>query len=197
MNQRIKRHFSILSACAGLLAGCGAADATSDHAEAPDLLAQQVEHDAGVESPHDGGSHPAPDGSTAAGSDGGVEPAQACTETFPLYRPGLSVRSGALTVQIVSALPVPPRMRVPNDWVITIADASGAAVPGLLLEGADTYMPLHRHNGNAPANVEALPDGRFKLDNLSFTMRGAWQVYLDVSLPGAGSTQIIFPICVE
>ncbi|MET0339421.1 MAG: FixH family protein [Polyangiales bacterium] len=225
MSQQLKRHVIILSACAGLITGCAPGDETDDMAaDEADVLAQQAGHDAGTHA-HDAGhdDHTGHDAGTPTGhgADGGMQHGdggmqhgdggmqhgdggmqhgdEPCRASHPTYRPGLSYKVGNYTIQVVSAMPAPPRQQVPNDWVIKVLDAAGQPLADAKVENPDTFMAVHGHGGAfLPDIAKGAGPGEWKLIGLDFTMRGPWEVSFDLTPTGAARpTLVSLNICVE
>lgn len=164
-------------------------------------------HDAGSHAGHadggmqHGGSHELDGGSHAGHADGGMQHGgmAKCSAAYPLYRPGLSRKVGDYTIELVSAVPAPPRQQVPNDWVMRVLDAAGQPLAGAKIDNADTFMSVHGHGGAFDPIIEpGAGPGEWKLIDLDFTMRGPWEVSFDL-IP-AGATRpvlVVFNICVE
>ena len=143
---------------------------------------------------HDGGH---PDGHVDDASDD-TEPVP-CTAAYPAFREGLTAKAGELTIRLLSVDPEPPRQKMDNTWVLEVVDASGAPVPGAVIEDVDTYMDVHKHGGRwEPTISPGTAAGRFALTRVDFKMPGPWRLRFAVR-PSAGGTAVRtnFPICVE
>jgi hypothetical protein len=121
-----------------------------------------------------------------------------CEATHPGLKPGLSVMAGDLTVRVVSHDPErAARQKVKNDWVLEVVDGSGAPVTDVEGTSATAFMQVHGHYGlPAPVIVKLPEPGRFKLDNINFSMRGPWEVSFSMQR-GEAKPNAKFSICVE
>lgn len=165
--------------CAALLSfGCG------DDAQGDDDTGS--DHD-------DASAHP--DGHDDDGDD--MKPVP-CTDRHPPLTPGMSVTEGDLTLKIVSNDPSRARKDVRNDWIVELVDASGAAVTDAKFSNARSHMQVHNHPGLPAPTIAAVAEpGRTKLDNINFSMRGPWEVYVTVEREEARPVTFQINVCVD
>lgn len=64
-------------------------------------------------------------------------------------------------------------------WRANLADGSPVPVDPLGLPSAVLWMPSMNH-GSSPVSVERLDIGTFKLNKIYFTMRGDWEVRVQI-----------------
>lgn len=132
--------------------------------------------------------------------DGGAqdEPVP-CTDSYPTFRPGLSVAGGELTVRLLSVDPQPPRQKRDNDWVLEVVDVLGMPVGDATIVDVDTWMDVHGHAGRwAPDIVPQGQPGRIALQRLDFKMAGPWRVRFGVKASASAAVvRTSLPICVE
>lgn len=127
-----------------------------------------------------------------------AEDAALCGAGYPDYAPGTAVKVGALTAKLVSARPSPPRQKVPNQWDVEISTESGAPATGVTLSNPDSFMPAHNHHGRTRPSVVAATEGSTaRIDEIDFSMRGPWQVRVDLEQAGAKLGTATFQICVR
>jgi hypothetical protein len=167
--------------CAALLSlGCddGGGDDDTDHHD-----------DASSDADH-------PDGHV--GHDDEDEKPVPCTDAHPALAPGLSDTRGDLTLKLVSGDPTRARKDVRNDWIVELVDGSGAPVTNATFTRARSHMEVHDHPGlPAPTLADEAGPGRKKLDNIIFTMRGPWEVYVTVEPEGARPVTFQLNVCVD
>jgi hypothetical protein len=121
-----------------------------------------------------------------------------CGPGYPDYAPGTAVKVGALTAKLVAARPDPPRQKVPNQWDVEISSESGAPVTGVTLSNPDSFMPAHNHHGRTRPSVGAAAEGSVaRIDDIDFSMRGPWQVRVDLQQAGTKLGTATFQICVR
>jgi hypothetical protein len=93
-----------------------------------------------------------------------------------------------------------PLLKGSTTWVLDFAQADGGApITDLVDVESYTWMPVHGHNGNFKPKMTALsPPGRYQFKGFNFTMRGPWQVKMDVSSKNLGQEDLVqFDVCVE
>lgn len=115
--------------------------------------------------------------------------------------PGFVVGSSArgkddrIDATLLDASPSPPR-RYRNVWTLKVTDARDHLLNDAEVTAIRTYMPLHGHAGTPAANAEMTAvAGEIRAD-LNFTMRGYWEVQINVSSASAGDDYIMFPVCI-
>ena len=75
----------------------------------------------------------------------------------------------------------PPPLNAPFGATVRLLPASGEwDFPGVSL-AVDARMPQHRHGMRVEPRVEALGEGRFRVDGLVLHMPGRWELYFDVT----------------
>lgn len=126
------------------------------------------------------------------------ESAVPCTDSHPELSPGLSTTKEGLTLKVVSGEPTGARKKVRNDWILELVDESGAPVTDATFTGPKSYMQAHDHPGlPAPMIVDVAEAGRVKLDNINFSMRGPWEVYVSVERGEKAPVVFQINVCVE
>jgi hypothetical protein len=121
----------------------------------------------------------------------------ACPEDARYAAPGDSAvgTAGVLRAVLVNASPRAPA-KFTNVWTLDVQTADGAEVSDAEITRIETYMPVHGHTGQPDATAEPAGDpGAFRAE-LHFTMRGPWEVRLEVSSASGGSDFIVFQVCV-
>jgi hypothetical protein len=120
-----------------------------------------------------------------------------CPSTISELAPGL-VATGAMErskVRLIAADPMPAAKYL-NEWTLSLEDLDGAALPDAAITRLETFMPVHGHPGQPPAEAFPLESAGTVRAELHFTMRGPWEVRLDVASPSRGSDQVVFDVCV-
>lgn len=136
------------------------------------------------------------------------------------FSPGVTVAStsGAYVLTMQSAVttqavgPDLPTAAIGyDDFVMTVTSASsgadgGAPAPdGLVMTTppisgaypADPYMPMHMHGASTIPAITAQGNGQYSVANLDFFMGGYWQLYLDLTPPGAAAADpVTFNVCI-
>ena len=130
-------------------------------------------------------------------SDSGAAMATTCPNDIPYFTRGVVAagESGVLRALLVDATPSSPSMFL-NVWTLEIQTADGVGEGDAEVTRLETFMPVHGHPGQPAATAEPLSEpGRYRAE-LHFTMRGPWEVRLDVASPSAGSDHFVFQVCV-
>ena len=120
-----------------------------------------------------------------------------CPNDVPYFSTGgvSAGESGVLRASLVNATPSSPA-RFLNVWTLEFQTADGVAADDAEVTQIETFMPVHGHPGQPAATAEPRSEpGRYRAE-LHFTMRGPWQVRLDVASPSAGSDHFVFEVCV-
>lgn len=120
-----------------------------------------------------------------------------CPPTHVGLKPGLEAVQGDLKLRIVGSDPEFARQKMRNDWDVEVLDATGAAVADATGEGATAFMAVHGHYGLPHPTIVPMSGGRFKVDNIWFSMRGPWEVTIKVKRPNAAETAFELRVCVE
>jgi hypothetical protein len=110
---------------------------------------------------------------------------------LPLTRAG---DEGRLTVSVVQVNPDRPA-KYENVWTMEVEDRGGTAVEDAEIAFAETFMPAHSHPGDPAPTAERTGAAEFSV-TLHFTMRGPWEVRLDLVSQRAGSDHVVFDVCV-
>lgn len=122
-----------------------------------------------------------------------------CPADLPAFGPGLTATSdnSLIMAKLVSADPTVPH-KYENQWVVDFMDAQGNPVADIQVDSAETYMPVHQHNGGFPPESMVLtdPPGRVQFDAVNFTMPGPWEVRFQVSSAAVGTDRVVFNVCV-
>ena len=75
-----------------------------------------------------------------------------------------------------------------HSWVLTVKTPDGAPVGDARVE-IDGGMPEHNHGlPTAPEMTEHLGEGRYRIEGVKFSMRGWWELKLDISSPAGLDT---------
>lgn len=120
---------------------------------------------------------------------------QGCPDGIDSLAPGLEARGERLTATVLAAMPEEAE-RYLNDWTVELRALDGSAAADAEVIRGETFMPVHGHDGRVQPKMTALPEpGRFQVDRLNFTMRGAWQVRLWLQ-SGSQSDYAVFDVCV-
>ena len=98
-------------------------------------------------------------------------------------------------VEVIDALPAEPERNL-NDWTIEVRARDGTPVAAELAR-AETFMPVHGHDGRVRPRMTALSaPGLFRLERLNFTMRGPWEVRLWLRSTELAEDELVFDVCV-
>jgi hypothetical protein len=99
-------------------------------------------------------------------------------------------------VKLVAAMPEAPE-RYSNNWTLALSTHDGEVAPGLAISRAQTFMPVHGHDGRVVPDITALSTpGQVQVDHLNFTMRGPWEVRLWLRSDAVAEEYVVFLICV-
>lgn len=95
---------------------------------------------------------------------------------------------------------VPPASQPPinqmHAWQVKLATPEGTPVQGARF-AVGGGMPQHGHGfPTRPRITRELPDGRYVLDGMKFSMPGWWDLKLDLQGP-AGADQVVFNIVLD
>ena len=113
-----------------------------------------------------------------------------CPPETPVFGPGIEAKGARTHVRLVSAEPPEPE-RYENDWVVELSE------PTLQLVRAQTFMPVHGHDGRVVPELTPLGQpGQVAVDRLNFTMRGPWEVRLWLQSPSMEEDYVVFEVCV-
>jgi hypothetical protein len=104
------------------------------------------------------------------------------SEPSPTGDAQISSELGAF-VATLSANPDPPAVG-DNTLALELADARGANVVGATL-AVYAWMPTHGHTITSTPVVSDLGEGTYRIEGVSFTMPGRWELSIDVSASGA------------
>lgn len=122
----------------------------------------------------------------------------ACPDSIPELEPGVAFngREDAIRVELLDASPMPAR-KYRNDWTFALTDIDGEPLDDVEITRLEAFMPVHGHFSRPAAEHEPLGEpGRFDA-TIHFTMRGPWEVQLDVSSTSAGDDNVVMEVCVE
>jgi hypothetical protein len=129
--------------------------------------------------------------------DSGTVTDAICPNDVPYFSRGVVAagESGVLRALLVDTKPSSPAQFL-NVWTLEFQTTDGAAAGDAEVTQLETFMPVHGHPGQPAATAEPMGEpGRYRAE-LHFTMRGPWQVRLDVASPSAGSDHFVFEVCV-
>lgn len=102
---------------------------------------------------------------------------------------GIGYDTFVMTVTAVSA-GVDGGTPAPDGLTVTTPPASGTYP-------ADPYMPLHMHGASTIPAITAMGNGQYSAADLDFFMGGYWQLYLDLTPPGAAAADpVTFNVCI-
>lgn len=119
-----------------------------------------------------------------------------CPEGIPSFAPGLQTMGEHLAVKVIAAVPEEPE-RYLNEWTVELDAPDGTPAPDAEIERAETFMPVHGHDGRVQPQMTALSEpGQFRVDRLNFTMRGPWQVRLWLRSDALEDDYVVFDVCV-
>jgi len=140
---------------------------------------------------------------TLAGCGGGGNPTpDAGTETCVLdnrgetYQPGMQQAgmNKLFTVKLLDSNPGPP-VKGTNTWMIAVADAGGAPVPGATITVVP-FMPDHGHGSPIKVAVTDQGGGQYQLAPLYLFMAGIWQITINITANNM-TDQSVFYFCIE
>jgi len=139
---------------------------------------------------------------TDAGSDAdaAADPADdSYCEGLPVFEPGLEQlgKWKKIRAALVSADPSTPQKGA-NLWVLAFTTPAGEPIADIEVTRVSTYMPKHMHYGAFEPSVTSLSSGlgKFGFDGVSFTMRGPWEVQIELSSKSVGDDYVVFNVCV-
>jgi hypothetical protein len=89
--------------------------------------------------------------------------------------------SGALVVEVRTA-PSQPPPRGTCQVELRVVDRDGHGVDGLSVKLVP-WMPAMGHGASVMPSVEATGDGRYRVDDVSLFMPGAWQLRVSIAGP--------------
>lgn len=181
---------NLLGACVlGLwVAACGEDKpvAHGDHHDAGHVHDRDAAHHA-----HDSGHiHPEPDGGF---------PEAPCDPKLPALAIGSEAEGDSkfIYAKVVKVDPL-PLLKGTSDWELHFQNKDGDPITDIGVKRAYTYMPVHAHHGTFEPKFSALAEpGNYEFDGFNFTMRGPWQVRLELTSESAGDDFVMFDVCVE
>jgi hypothetical protein len=119
-----------------------------------------------------------------------------CPEGFASLAPGLQTTGEHLAVKVLAAVPAEPE-RYLNNWTVELGTLDGSPAPDAEIVRAETFMPVHGHDGRVQPQMTALSEpGQFQVDRLNFTMRGPWEVRLWLRSAELEDDHVVFDVCV-
>ncbi|MBZ0272049.1 FixH family protein [bacterium] len=74
-----------------------------------------------------------------------------------------------------------------NALVMTLYDAGGQTIEGADVT-AEPFMPSMGHGSDEEPAVEELGGGVYRVENIVYTMAGAWELAIDVTADGVSDT---------
>jgi hypothetical protein len=121
---------------------------------------------------------------------------QGCAATVPTSAQGLQVMGAHVAVRVVDATPAEPEQYL-NHWTIELQTPDGKPEEGAQPVRAQTFMPLHGHDGIVQPRITGLATpGQFAVDRLNFTMRGPWEVRFWLRSSANEDDYAVFSVCV-
>lgn len=119
-----------------------------------------------------------------------------CPGGVPAAAPGLSAKGQRLTVDVVAAVPAELERYI-NGFTVELRTQDGAPAPRAQVVRAQTFMPLHGHDGGVLPRVTHLTEpGRVQVERLNFIMRGPWEVRLWLRTEAGEDDYVTFTVCV-
>jgi hypothetical protein len=113
-----------------------------------------------------------------------------CPADSAAFGLGLQAVGEHYSAKVVSADPPEPE-RYSNDWLVELS------VPDVQIERAQTFMPIHGHDGRVEPEIIAQGQaGQVEIGRLNFTMRGPWEVRLWLRSPSGTADYLVFHVCV-
>ncbi len=101
---------------------------------------------------------------------------------------------GAVSFQLVSASPSPPR-RPDNTWIMAL-QAGGAPLADAMV-GVTLFMPDHNHGTQVkPVITPTGSPGTYKFDPLNLWMPGLWELTFEATPAGGAKDRAVFRVCV-
>ena len=118
-----------------------------------------------------------------------------CPEGIADFGPGLRAEGKQFALEVVSALPAEPE-RYRNDWTVVWSALEGEQSTAEITR-AQTFMPIHGHDGRVEPEIDALPMSKqIAVSDLNFTMRGPWEVRFWLRSPAVEDDYVVFKVCV-
>ncbi len=166
-----------------------------------DEPAAHGDHDAGHDHHDSGHQHGDGDGHGDAGDHHhpGDDLDVPCPENLPELAVGTLAEGTEKRIhaKVVKVDPL-PLGRGTSDWELRFQTQDGEPLTDITVTRAYTYMPVHDHDGTFEPKVSPLDEaGHYEFDGFNFTMRGPWQVRIDLSSDAAGDDHFILDVCVE
>jgi hypothetical protein len=125
-----------------------------------------------------------------------------CPASVPAFAPGLRAEGKHFAVTLVSSKPEVPE-RYTNSWTVSLStldgqgEQAGQPAQGLAITRAQTFMPVHGHDGRVVPVLTPQPTaGEVLIDKLNFSMRGPWQVRLWLRSDSVEEDYVVFLVCV-
>lgn len=122
----------------------------------------------------------------------------ACPENTPELAVGavFSGQEGRVQVELTAASHLPAR-KYRNEWVLELLDADSRPIDDAVVARFEAFMPVHGHFSRPPAEI-AERDHPGDVDaTIYFTMRGPWEVQMEVRSAAAGDDYVVLDVCVE
>lgn len=119
-----------------------------------------------------------------------------CPAGVPVAGTGLSARGQRLAANVIATAPTELERYI-NGWTVELRAPDGSPARGAQVVRAQTFMPLHGHDGGVVPRITPLADpGRSQVDRLNFIMRGPWEVRLWLRTEAGDDDNVTFSVCV-
>jgi hypothetical protein len=119
-----------------------------------------------------------------------------CPDGIPGFAPGLQAKGDRMALKVVAAMPAEPERYI-NEWTVELGSLNGSPAPDAELERAQTFMPIHGHDGGVQPRMTVLSEpAQVHVGGLNFTMRGPWEVRFWLRSASMEDDYIVFKVCV-
>lgn len=131
----------------------------------------------------------------AASPDAGAAPSLEACMRLPSVGAGtvLESEAGHFEVRLETLDPDVPSLG-DNSWLVRVSNAEADPVNDATLSFS-LWMPEHAHGSLKTVLVEALANGRYRVEPLSFHMPGIWEITLRIDTD-TDDDQLLFETCV-
>lgn len=120
-----------------------------------------------------------------------------CPPEVSRFAPGLHATGKQYALKLLTAMPQAPE-RYSNEWNVELDFLDGTAATDAHIVRSQTFMPVHGHDGRVVPVVTALASpAQFRVDRITFTMRGPWEARFWISGDKAEEDNVVLRVCVE